>query len=388
MQKIKGYLLAVFLIENLMVQAPILHGIANIFFYIFLSIGFLCAFDPKNWSRESKAKFGWIFSLMMIYIIYEFIVGREFITQQTFLYLIAKISTFFIIMTSLNYHFDFYESRIMLYLLGIIALITLYGILSGGTANMNDARVKLGFSNPNSTGAFGAIISGIILFYSKSHKLDWKCFLILFIGVFAILASGSRAAVLMLFILIIFRYGVGYKVVVAGLCFLLFAVVILPNLGLETVGVDRLLNTINGVEGVGRDKQREAAIWMIQQRPWTGWGFNVQNQGYALQLTLMGSHNGYLETFKYMGLPIGIIWFLIIVIATIKYWRSKVIYHIEMDFYFTILIALYVKSMYEGLFTGVHEFETNLFFVALAILSSRNYYLKYDKDYTVNTGMG
>lgn len=386
MQKVKEYLLFVFLIENLMAQIPAFRSITNILFYVLIAIGFVCAFDGKNWSRESRNKFGWMYILMVILIVYEFFVGAQFISPKTLIYLIAKITTFFIIMTSLNYNFEFYESKMLFSLAAIVTIFTLYGVFFGGPVDLSD-RENLGFGNTNSTGAYGAIIAGIILFYFKSHALDWRGLAILFIGVFAVLAAGSRAGMLMLFMLMFFRYGVSVKTVLVGLFFLLFSMVILPQLGLETVGMDRFIGTLNGEIGSNRDSEREAGIWMIQQSPWIGWGFGAQNQGYALELSELGSHNGYLETFKYMGIPMGVIFFLTIIVATIKYWRSKVVKHIEMDFYFAILIVLYVKSMYEGLFTGVHEFETNFFFVVLAILSTRNYYLKYDKDYTVNTRM-
>lgn len=387
MQKIKEYLLFVFLIENLMAQVPAFHSITNVMFYVFMAIGFVCVFDGKNWSRESRNKFGWMYILMVILIVYEFFVGAQFISPKTLIYLIAKITTFFIIMTSLNYNFEFYESKMLFSLAAIVTIFTLYGVFFGGEEIVADERSGLGFGNSNSTGAYGAIIAGIVLFYSKSHKLDWKVLAILFIGVFAVLAAGSRAGMLMLFMLMFFRYGVSVKTVLAGLFFLLFSMVILPQLGLETVGMERLTETINGEIGTNRDLEREAGIWMIQQSPWTGWGFGAKNQGYALMLSELPSHNGYIEITKWMGYPSSIAFFLTIFVASYSYWRTKRKYGVEMDFFFAMLIVLFVKAMYEVLFTGIHEFETNFFFVVLAILSTRNYYLKYDKDYTVNTRM-
>lgn len=386
MQKVKEYLLFAFLIENLMAQIPAFHSISNVMFYVFMAIGLLCAFDGANWTRESREKFGWMYILMVILIVYEFFVGLQFISSKTLIFLIAKISTFFIIMTSLNYNSDFYESKMLFSLAAVVTIFTLYGVFFGSPVDLSE-RSQLGFGNGNSTGAYGAIIAGIILFYSKSHKLDWRGLAILFIGVFAVLAAGSRAGMLMLFMLMFFRYGVSVKTVLAGVFFLLFSMVILPQLGLETVGMDRLIGTLNGEIGTNRDLEREAGIWMIQQSPWIGWGFGAKNQGYALTLSELPSHNGYIEITKWMGYPSSIAFFLTLFATFFSYWRTKRKYGVEMDFFFAMLIVLFVKAMYEVLFTGVHEFETNFFFFVLAILSTRNYYLKYDKDYTVNTRM-
>lgn len=386
MQKIKKYLLFVFLIENLMAQVTVFHSISNVLFYVFMAIGFVCLFDGRNWSRESMAKFKWMYILMLIYIVYEFLVGPQFISSKTLIYLIAKITTFFIIMTSLNYNPEFYESKMLFSLAAIVTIFTLYGVFFGGPVDLSE-RSRLGFGNGNSTGAYGAIISGIVLFYSKYNKLDWKGIVILIVGVFAMLAAGSRGGMLALFMLMFFRYGVSGKIVLAGLVFLLFSIVILPSIGLDTVGMDRLIGTLNGEIGTNRDLEREAGIWMIQQSPWIGWGFGAKNQGYALMLSELPSHSGYIEMTKWLGYPTSIVWFLTIIIPSLAYWKVKRQYRLEMDFFFAMLLVVYAKAMYEVLFTGVHEFETNFFFFVLAILSSRTNNLKYDKDYTVNTRM-
>ena len=53
---------------------------------------------------------------------------------------------------------------------------------------------------------------------------------------------------------------------------------------------------------------------------------------------------------------------------------------LAMNMYFAISLMCLLKANYESLFIGVHEFETNLFFFVLAMVSYKVYAIKYQVD--------
>ena len=106
---------------------------------------------------------------------------------------------------------------------------------------------------------------------------------------------------------------------------------------------------------------------MIREKPWNGWGFEAQNQGIALEMSELGSHNGYLETLKFMGYPCGGAWLGILVLSILVIFKRYHKLGIARDMFVGIVLAFAVNAYFEGLFVGVHEFATNVFFVCLAV---------------------
>jgi O-antigen ligase len=373
---IKKYLLFAFLIENIIVQTSLLGAFTDYFFYPFLFLGLLFMFGSTVWSRSSLQKFGWMYCLMAIYILYEFVVGLEYISQKTLLYLIAKIATFGIIITGIATNEDFYRGKAIYWLIFVMSFFLLYGMMTGEGVNESSGRMRAGFTNENTTGSMGALIVGMLLFYMRNRKWNLTTILILLVGFFGVLAGGSRAGFLMIFLMIFLRYGINVKTIAFIALLGITGLFILPSIGVHTVGIQRLISTYEGVEGTNRDVEREAAEWMIAQQPWTGWGFEAKNQGYAAMLTELGSHNGYLEMAKQIGIPLAVLFFAVIAFAIVKYWVSALRYHEKMNLFFALVLILIVKANYEGLYVGVHEYVTNLFLFALAMISAKTYSLK------------
>ena len=376
MNKLKKYLLLVFLMENVAVQTTLFSGLTDIVFYGFLFIGLVLMLTGNIISYRVRHKFGWMFVLLFIYIIYEFFVGFEYISQKTILYTVAKVCTFSIIMTSIDEDEEFYRTNGVKILVFVIAGFLLYGLLSGTGMSSEEDRIRVGMTNSNTTGSMGAIIVGVVVFLTKKEKWSVPYYFLLLIGLVGILLSGSRAGLLMVSILVFFRYGVNIKTIGMFLLLLITAEIVLPFLGHSSILFDRVFGTLEGSVSLDRDDQRDAAIWMIQQKPWSGWGYMAENQGYAAAISQYKAHNGYLQTFVYMGLPMGFLWFLIVGFTILKYIRFMRKKRVGMDLFLALVLMLLVKSMYESLFVGVHEFETNLFFVALAIMTARMYSYK------------
>lgn len=376
MEKIKKYLLLFFLIENIAAQTSLLGGYVDLFFYSFLVIGAFFILNGEVFSSENRKKFGVMYVLMAIYLIYEFIVGFEYLSSKTLLYVVAKIVTFGIIITSIGNYKEYYENEAIRYLVLFMAFFLIYGVLTGQGMSSGSGRIRAGFTNENTTGGMGAMIIGMVLFYMKDKIWSYRTWILLVTGCFGVLAGGSRAGFLMLFILVLLRYGMNIKTIMFGLLFLIFGLFILPKTGIKTVGLERLYATYQGKEKSNREIERAAGIWMIEQSPWNGHGFNAQNKGYAASLTNLGSHNGYLETYKFMGIPMATLYFLTIFISILSYLLTIRRYGEPISLYGAMVLMLLVKSMYEGLMVGVHEYETTLFFTSLAMISAEKFEIK------------
>ena len=377
MEAIRKYLLLAFLLENIMAQTMLAGGLSNYLFYPFMLCGLIALFSSETWQSETIKKFGCLYALMAIYVIYEFLIGIDYINAKTLFYLLAKLSTFGIIITSISCNESFYRDKGIYILICAMAFFLCYGMATGGGVQ-SSGRALAGFTNENTAGAMGALTVGMLLFYMKSR--EWNAFmaLLLFIGFYGVLAGGSRAGFLMLFLLVFLRYGFNIKTFGIALLLLIVGLFILPAIGIDTVGIQRMVDTYNGVEGTNRGVEREAAKWMIAQKPLIGWGYQAVNQGYAAELSLLPSHNGYLEIIKQMGYPTAIVYFGIILITVVKCWNTKKLYGESIDLYFALTLMLLVKANYEASFIGVHEYDTNLFFVSIAIISAESYSLKYN----------
>lgn len=362
-----------------MTQTYLLGFMSEYLFYPFLVLGILAFVNPELWNAKNLSRFNSLYILMAIYIIYEFSIGSKYLDEKTLYYLAAKIATFGIIISGINYGEDFYKDKAVIILVSFMAFFLCYGIITGENVVIGGTgRIRAGYTNENTTGTMGALTAGMLLFYMRNRK--WNSFyaILLIIGCYGIFAGASRAGFLMLFLMVILRFGLNIK---TGLFILLVGAVgvfLLPSIGLDTVGVQRMVNTYNGVEGSNRDFERLAAELMIRERPWGGWGFEAENQGIAATITMLGPHNGYLEIAKQMGIPFAILYFLTIAVSLLRSWLAKNKSHKSMNVYLALALMLLVKANYESLFIGVHEYETNLFFFALAMSSYQTYMLKHN----------
>ncbi len=367
MDRIKKYLLFAFILENIAVQTMMMGAFANAVFYILIPIGALFLFSKEIFSSVTMRTCWWAYALSVIYIVYEFFVGSEYVNSRTIFYMCGKITTFVIILVGIRKNYEFYAQKMFFPLAVFLTVFLVYGLLTGQGMSTETGRLTLGYTNENTTSWMGALAVGCILF--SKRKWDWKSLFIVCLGIFGVLAGASRAGMLFLAILVIVRYGLKMNIIIPLILGYIIAVFLLPAIGLNTIGLQRFQDTLKGVESSNRDVEREAAEMMISQKPYTGWGFEAQNVGDALAISELGSHNGYLETLKFMGYPMGGLWIFIVLYSCVQvlmgFWRRRIKFGLSEAY----VISLLICAMYEDLFTGVHEFATNFFFISLAISS-------------------
>lgn len=375
MKNITKFLLLAFLIENLCTKTVLLYQYTAPVFYAFLGIGILTLFYSKRWPASSYGRFDWMIFISLIYTFHCFILGYEFFCAENLLYLGAKIATFLIICTSLNSNSLFFEKKGIVIFAVLAAIMILQGLLfpRSDVVFNGEERVSFGFVNSNSLGGTACIVFGVLIFEFQNQKWKKWAMIACAVAVFAVFACGSRASLLVLAILFFARYKVTGKTITLVVIGTFIALLLLPNMGIELTGVNRIAGTVSGEIGNNRDLEREAAEWMIKERPMLGWGLVTENKGAAAEMTQMSSHNGYLDLAKTLGLPMAILWLLIVLWIPIKYFANMKRLHLPVDFFCVYAFCALIKCMYEPMFAGVHEVECNMFYVSLAIMSMRLY---------------
>ncbi|MBR6339292.1 MAG: hypothetical protein IKR63_04075 [Alloprevotella sp.] len=357
-----------FIIENLFAQTKLFGFLSATLFYIFLGLGLLLV--PYCLSSKVYNACKPLYLIAGVYVLYEFTLGYPTISSDTLLYVLSKVVVMAIVIAGVTSNFSFYFSKSSRLFSFIITGVILYAILSGGLAEAGggDQRMELGFTNSNTTSMMGTIaLAQFLFFYKRMPWYVWASMLVCLIG---ILGGGSRNAILMAVVILVVRYGLTLRIVLVSLAMAFTVFYVLPRMGIKTVGVERMENTIEGKEGSNREVEREAAKIMIAQKPISGWGYRAQNVGKAAKLSVLGSHSGYLDHIKFMGYPFALLLFAAIWFYTLHYFRKLYpIRHAAVRFHISILLSLIVAAFFEAVWVGVHEIENTLFYMSMGILS-------------------
>ncbi len=374
MNVVKKYILFIFLIENLFAQSSIFSH-SSWLFYLMLATGLILLVFGGYLSNDSFRKCRPLHLLALVYVTYQFTVGFSTLNTRTVLYLLAKVTTFVIISVSVLTDWDFYARKVPIYLSLVVVIILLFGINSTPDLSSGE-RMNLGFGNPNSTSSLSAFtLVSVLFFYDKKRPFFYV--IVGFFALYAMLAGGGRNAVLTFAIASLIWTGGSMK---KGLVILLMLAVlwgVTTVFSIELAGVNRIKDTIEGSMGSNREVERAATVMMIEEKPLTGWGFEAPNVGRAAILSEVGSHNGYLETIKFMGYPLGGIFILFLFLSVLTFLPLYKSPDMAVRYHVAIVFSHLVSAVYEGLFVGVHEFSTNIIFYSLAILAVYHYKMKH-----------
>lgn len=366
MKSLKKYILLIFLLENTIVSSKF--GGIQWPFYAMLAIGSLMLFSKEMWKKQSFSECFPLYLWSVMYIVYQFTIGLDTLCTHSLFYLVAKVITFIIITVSVVSNWEFNTYKVPLFIAVTISAVLLFGVSETVNLNAGD-RLRLGFGNENLTGSLSAICFAIIIFFWDKRRA-WIFLLMGVIALYSMLASGSRNALLYLAIMILIWTRLSFKRIIPVAIIMLGLMATVSYLPIHLSGIDRAKATIEGTEDSSRNIEREATIVMIKEKPLEGWGFDAENTGHAAQISELGSHNGYLDTIKFMGYPFAIMWFLVLLIAVLpllKYIRSG---DNAIRFHLAIVLSTMATAFFEGWFTGVHQINTNIMFYSLAILTT------------------
>lgn len=364
------YMLLMFLIVNMTAENVMFASLSKVLFYCVLALSVpVCLLNIKT-IKEGFRACPYMLLWILIYIVYQLSVGLQYATLDNLIYLVAKITTFSVMLLSIGKDFNLYMVRLSKPMGIIIVLLLLIGFNKVG----NSGTHSFGFYNGNAGCAVAMIGAASFLFKNAKYAL-WEKFCLVFC-LMCVLIGSSRNSLAMLAILVLFRYGASPKLIFAGIVGIIGIVFILPELGFETESVDRLLGTFDGTVSIDRENQREAARWMIEQHPWDGNGFNFQNYGYALDLTDLGAHNGYLNMLEQMGYGFGGLWLVVLALGV---YRNLMLYkekNLYVRKYIAIMAAILFGANQESYLSGVNQFTTNMLYVSMAILWMYRYKMK------------
>ena len=359
----REYLFFVFLVVNLIAENLLFVSISKLLFYIILSVAVPLIILNYNTLIKGLVICPYFLFWILIYITYQFTVGFKYISIDNINFLLAKITTFCLLVVCVTKNYNFYFYKIFKPLGYIIIFLILIGWMRTNSLGV----VTFGFSNRNAACAIGVI--GFVCFLFNNiipNKIDILC---LFICALCILIGGSRNSLAMLVIILLIRYNISLKMIYRFICilFMLFAMIHLTNI--QLLAIDRTIKTFQGTISLDREIARKAALWMISQHPWDGNGFKFDNNGIASDLTMLGSHNGYIDIVESMGYGFGGAWLITLAVGIISIMSLLGNYDLNIKAHLAIIISVLFAANQEAFLPGVNQIVTNMFFLSFYILN-------------------
>lgn len=359
---LKKYLLFLLLLANITSEYLLLAPISKFLFYSVLVISVPFLLMPEVRSPINRKRFPELIAMIIIYLIAQFVFQIDLWTSDNILYTIAKCSVFIIMMLCITSNFDFYFSKI----LDIFPYLILILLVFGWMINRYDSMGNVCFGFLNRNVACTLTTAGIAGFVFRKDKLH-LCDIIILAFMFAtILYGGSRNALAMCILIILIRYGISFKLLFVGIIALGFIFFVMPLLGIEITAFERLLGTFNGTVELDREEVQKAALQMIAERPWTGWGYsyaNVSDVGID-----MNAHNGYITTMENLGIPCGLSILSFIIIGSIKRLKLYFLKNRYINYHLSIIVSTLFGAGQEDYLVGVNQCTTNIFFMSFAVL--------------------
>ena len=358
----------------------ILYSILDLPFFIpqtlFLSIMFLgllfLLINPIQIKEVLFHKsFAFLVSLNLINFLYFFIFD-DINSQSSFEYLMARFMQFSLISLSIYHNFEYFKKKFFdhvlffIYIVIFLSLILYPDIFAG--------RYQGIIWNPNMMGSITTIGFAILLL-KEEKKTNFQFFLmgILFI---VTLSTGSRSVLIGIVLSFVFKFGLSYKnLIYAILALISFIIVASTNL-------DTSINRITSQSLFNdRTEQFQKAIENIMEKPWSGYGLSKysgenpepEKISNDFETQIMFAHNGYLALFIQLGFIFG---FLTLFIIFKKSYTSLLFFRNSSNYiriYSFIILFTLITAVFESFITGINEFQTNLFWFSLAILSFTKY---------------
>lgn len=368
MEKITKYWAFLYLLGNIFAQYIKLGFLAQPTFYMLIAIGVvLLVMNIRVLSEQGMLRshlFIYVFSFSLI--LYQFTLGMPYLNMKSITYLTAKVVCDFMFIISITKNAEFYERKFYLYLPILAVCLIGIGLFIGGV-DIHSHRQTFGFGNSNAMCSIAALSAGSI--FIQNQRLNKWHWIAIAICVYGVLMGGSRTSMVILIFGFIFKYGLRIKTLfIVGAMFL--SVSLMDNMGMKFSGIDRLTRTVeSGDYADDRKMERKATLMMIEKNPIIGNGLYADNTGTAKKISRLGSHNGYLDLLKFMGLIFGGFSIIILFVHT---------YRIVKEFYFSknpyvrthlyIVISVLASAMYEAYIWGVNQMTTSFLFVSLAFL--------------------
>ena len=342
-----------FILCQLGQQHMLLNSIGSMGSFFLLGLGALLLLinSGRVFDRKTVSSSPFIYSFVFIFILYQFTFGIFDLNEKTGIYLIAKVVCCLMIALSVQKDLSFYLQRLMPILAAVTSLLILLGFVHNNV--IFEGRHTLGFCNANGLGAISSLCAGAMILDSSDRSK--KKIAIILLCVLATFLSGSRASIGILCLTFVIKYGLNVK----------FLAVLLA--GVENMDFSS-----------SREGERKATLIMIAESPILGNGFDVEQSEKAKAVSGLGSHNGYLDIMKMIGIPYSIFLFAFMAYYTCSVWRKFHKSACDYDrIHLFVIISVLIAANFESYLWGINQVVTTLLFTSFAVLQKRMTALKH-----------
>ena len=333
----------------------------HIFLVLMGLYAFILLINPK---QISKIIFHQAFSFFLILNIINlsyFLLLHSLSDFEAVKYMLARGIQFSIISFSVYYNFEYYKNKFLEHLTYIIFGIIIISLVTN--PNIFSGRYGGIIWNPNMLASFSVIGFSALLLNSKK-KTNFDYFL-LFIFLIISLATGSRGILVGIPLVFVFKFGFSLRnIIYALLAGVTYMVII-------TMQLDTSLNRF-AEQSLFNDRllQYQYAYETFMLKPFIGHGLDKYAYiDLSLVTSNMGAHNGYLALLVQYGFMFGSLILGIILSKSFLFFNKANLKNPENKFYIYLIVYTLLAAVYETLITGINEFQTILFWFALAFLS-------------------
>ena len=338
----------------------------QIFFVLMGLFGFVLLINPKQINKIIFHKaFSFLLILNIINLSY-FLLFHSLSDLEAVKYMLARGMQFSIISLSAYYNFEYYKNKFLEHLTYIVFGIILISLFA--YPNIFSGRYSGIMWNPNALASF-SVIGFSALFLHEKKKANFDYFL-LFIFLIISLLTGSRGVLIGISLAFVFKYGFSIR----NIIYVLFAIA--SYLVISTIQLDTSINRF-AEQSLFNDRvlQYKYAYETLIQKPFFGFGLdkyafiNPEVVPDLLGGRKISAHNGYLAILVQYGFVFGFFMLGVIFSKSFSFFNKVTIKNPENKFYIYLIAYTLVSAVYESLITGINEFQTILFWFALAFLS-------------------
>ena len=366
MNIILKYLAFIFLINSILFGVIGFFQIANILFLVIMT--FTSVFSIYSLKILKNVTFNKSFQLFfllnLLNIIYYLFI--EFGDLESLKYLVARFIQFSIFSITVYLLKDNFVNTLLIFL----KYLTIGCLMFSFTFNFPDftSRYQGIFHNPNEFSILMVIGFAYILFVEKKNIYNY---LLLVLFLFGVVLSGSRSAILGIFLSVIVYLFHHRSNNIINTILILSSLLLFSFFGGQNNALQRMFE----LDLFNRKYEYLYAIETFLQKPIFGYGL----KNYAhIDFSLIqfddvkidfGAHNAYLSILVQYGAFFSIIFFSIFIYYLIKIYKTKLdIFDkniLKVKYLLFVISYTLINGLFENTIIGINFFQTNLFWLII-----------------------
>ncbi len=364
----------IYIINTILFSITGLEQISNSIFYgLMITVSFIIVVSPSLISRIVLSKrFSLYLCINLINLCYYLFF--ELGDLDSFKYLISRFIGLTLFSISIELHTEFYKK---VFFKRIVQLLFIIGLVGLFISFPSTGRYQGIMGNSNEFATEMSIAFGFLHILTTERKLkDW---LLLLLFSVLVIISGSRGALLGLFLPFLIKERINFKTVGLLSIFIFSLYSFSSNLALEN-SFSRFFSEQNIWEN--RINEYQYAIETIKHKWIEGNGLSKSayiNQNLISaehEEEMIGSHNGYLAILIQYGFLFGTLFFGTLIYFLFKMKRFVLLKKDTLLVKLLVYIILYafLGAIFETTITGINNFHTAMFWFTFGLL----YYEAYD----------